>query len=273
MINGIQPFFNKKFAYNSGLVGYWRFTEMSGDRAKCLITDQPAIFSGYTSGKSYWYGGNLGHGMQGDHTGSGNAAGKCSLTSSTGLITTNGTISVWFKVDYIGYNTCLWSQDKAQALSSTPYIKIWVDTSGYLNARIGSNTSGRVATMSSTLTTGVLYNATVTINGTGSSSTITIFLNGVTTGASATGSHGNINTTPMYTGFGCDVNHYGSNIIQWPLIGSLAEVRVWNRELSADEIKALYLDKLYGLRPDRQMRALMMYMASAPTGYSYAYWF
>lgn len=273
MINGLQPFFNKKLAINSGLVGYWRFTEMSGDRAKCLITDQPAIFSGYTSGKSYWFGGNLGYGMQGDHTGSGNAAGKCSLTSSTGLITTSGTISVWFKVDYIGYKSSLWTQDKAQGLSTTPYIKIWVDASGYLNARIGSNISGRTATMSSTLTPGVLYNATVTINGTGGSSTITIFLNGVSTGASASGAHGNINTTPMYTGFGCDVNHYGSNIILDPLIGSLAEVRVWNRELTANEISTIYQNRLIGFRPDVKMPQRMMYMASAPTGYSYAYWF
>jgi hypothetical protein len=153
-------------------------------------------------------------------------------TSYDGVTNTAGTIEFWVKSSTTGVNQFLVSRE-----GGCMGWQSKIDTTGHIFAQISSTTGGcgaavyTSATSTSTVTDGAWHHVAMTINR--STQTIKVYIDGVQAGSTNTIPVG----APASGGtlkIGAD--YAGANLFN----GSLDEIKIFNRELRADEIKADY---------------------------------
>jgi len=212
---------------SSGLVGYWSFNgeDVSGTTAYDRSGNNN---NGTNSGATPTLG-KLGQGMSFNGTSSNIAiANNSSLKPSLPV-----TLSAWFRTEDAGVRQNIITTDTV-----SPYYGIWlqVSTTGKISISYGDGgtpgpESRRTKDGATTLSANTWYNVTVVING---PTDINIYLNGVDDGGtySGTGDALTYSTGEMFIG-----QASASNSV---FDGSIDEVRMYNRALSADEVTRLY---------------------------------
>lgn len=209
----------------TGLVGYWRLndtntttaSDSSGNGNSGTLTNGAS----WTSGK---YGGAVGLDGVNDYV---------SIRNSSSLQPANVTVAAWFNASSLVGRTVVSTPYNGPPWTS-PYVSwmIRINSSTNLEFDVGNGTtySGWAIAVSA-LQTGQWYHVALTYNGT----TLTAYLNGVSLGTrtNVTGPVGYGNRPVL---LGAD---YGASPAYDYFSGTLDDVRVYNRALSAAEIAAV----------------------------------
>jgi hypothetical protein len=206
-------------APTNGLVGYWNFdggtaTDTSGSGNNGTLTNSPTPVSGHVGSGGMSFGG----------TNYVTVPDASSLTGSSGL-----TISFWINTNETASRTVL-----SKRHGSSPYYSynVIIDTltNNRANCTIMNNSAlgGTAGGATSSFTRGVWQHITCVYNG----SSVAIYTNGAQSGftSSLTG-----------TVFDSD-GTLQMPVSNSPFVGSLDEVRIYNRALSAQEILDVYND-------------------------------
>jgi len=137
----------------------------------------------------------------------------------------NSTISAWVKVPSIDANThTIYSEG-----TSSNVFCLRLDSSGKAAFLIHANSSWNVARGSSTLSAGKWYHVAATLHATNG---MTVYVNG---DVDAT----NPNTSPTNSGTILEVEIGQNTVSGERFLGTIDEVRVWNKALTQTEIRAL----------------------------------
>jgi hypothetical protein len=214
---------NLNASYLNGLLGYWSMDENTGTTIHNVNTESGSI---NTTNQGTWSGNTTLNYTTGQIGNAGSFDGVDDYVSNTSLfISENNTISVWVKPNIFVNSIGIWSK-RGTALGSeflrlsgtSGAITIWRNKDG---ANLWEQwTTGNVLSTSS-------YNNIITVyNGTNQ----TIYVNGVAVVNTYTSSSNSLSNNSFY--IGRDSNTYFN--------GSIDEVKIWNRALSASEIAELY---------------------------------
>ncbi len=212
---------------NKGLAGFWLMNEGGGDKLQDLsmnknvgtlvdMANPPTAASGWNPGRK---GVGLNFDGVNDYVDAGNSSSLTPLSEVS--------ISVWLKdVGVTGTQKNIINNQYSSVTFKG--ILMYVSTANKMNFRIGNGTITSVGITNNNVTSNWEHYVG-TYNGT----TIKIYRNGViqTTTGSLTG---NIE----YSGTTFIIGSTGSNTAN----GSIDEVRIWSRALSAQEIMQLYID-------------------------------
>lgn len=214
-------------AVDTSLKGYWSFNgsdiegttayDRSGARNTSTLTNGPIKTVG-----------QIGQGMSFDGTDD-----YANIPSSTTFDSSAGTYSFWFRVNNMpsGNGDMLIGRHDAGGSNNGVTVFIY---SGTLGLQIKDN-SGGVADISSTtpLTTGIWYHVAATYATQGTGGAVELYLNGVRIGSTTNSGPWAFNSQAIRLADSIDT--------YWEIFdGRLDEVRVYNRVLSASEIKSQY---------------------------------
>lgn len=216
-----------------GLVGYWSFnegkltsaTDFSGKGNVGTLTNMES--SDWINGK---IGKALDFGGTDEYVDVGNSA---SLTA--GVSSTNHSIFAWVKTTATGRNAILAASDTSAGpavFNGSPGIAFG-DSGTRLQLYIGSGGGGNWRYSSTNISDGVWHHVGYTID---SSYNLTFYLDGATNGTSTNSSGFQF---PAGNKFVIGTDWY-SNAVYSPFMGSVDEVRVYSRALSATEVASLY---------------------------------
>jgi hypothetical protein len=152
--------------------------------------------------------------------------------------------SMWFKVNSLSAVNTLFSMNTALGANKTPHLVI--HTNGNLSYGFSSNDVYFGGP--GTIVPNKWYHLSVTYSGGSDTSSRRVFLNGVELGISSTA--GTISALDAYANSTLKIGTYpnGTN----PFNGSIANFRLYNKALSADEIWELYAyqKEYFGVSPD-----------------------
>ena len=151
------------------------------------------------------------------------------VPNSASLNVTKISVGLWFKPAEIGLGSYGWLIGSKGSSSWRLQFQNWNGELALNDFRAGT-TDYNVYTSDANIQMGNWYYVVFTFDG----STIKIYLNGVLKGsASATG-----NYDPMVTGFDIGCGTYNGYVN--PFNGTISEIQVYNRAISANEIKSNY---------------------------------
>lgn len=177
-----------------------------------------------------------------DGAGSFNGTSDRIYLGQTDVIRTNGSISGWVYITGTpdaNFGT-VFASDISTGLGSTPYVRFYVNPDRTLRLTLGSNNSFQTITGSTTLSLNTWYHVSTSISGNGSSSTINIYVNGVSDATQVSGSHDSIDVANKYTSIGAlDYLHSNSTWLGFTQ-GKIDEVRVSNSVRDANWFKTEY---------------------------------
>jgi hypothetical protein len=167
--------------------------------------------------------GKVGQGMSFDGT---NDYVGIPYSSTHSFGTNNFTLSAWIKGSAFGSNNRILSNYRAEVDGRRGYI--FSVNSGILTGYIGSGTPN--LTSSTTLQAGTWYHVVMVREG----DVARLYINGVTDGSPAAGMAAKNATSDGTLDISADTEN------SWFFNGSLDDVRIYNRALSATEVKQLY---------------------------------
>lgn len=223
---------------SSGVVGYWKLDESSGNAVD-------ATGNGYTltnTGTTTYASGLLNNSAD---FGSANTTKMLSVASNLGINGGTVTLSGWVNVNTAlsgGTNaqySLLTLQSMQSGTTNTIYQIVYEYNSGSPRLQFGRRTPGAAGNDSQafygvTLTPGTWYHVTLTYDG----STLRGYLNGSQVTSTSASGNGSINLSNCFQlgsrGDNCTVNSANTASVK------MDEVGVWNRALSGQEVSALY---------------------------------
>jgi hypothetical protein len=216
-------------ALTDGLVGYWTF---DGYDLSDKVYDRVGGNNGYFTGgatSSAKVQGKLGQALNFDGT---DDSVRMPNTSGVADNLTNMTVAAWVKMT-TNQDGEIISKDP----NSTSGWGLSTNSSGRLSfytATNGSNYHGRIVGAGTLINDGLWHHVAVTLSG-GGSGTITIYIDGVSQPLNAD----DLGTVTTYTS---SANIWiGDVFFTRPFAGPIDDVRIYNRALSAAEVKQLYL--------------------------------
>lgn len=209
---------SQQTSLSDGLIGYWKMDEGSGN-----VLDSSGNGNTGTSTGTTVVAGKYGDGRSFNGTVSDYISTPFSTSSS------NGTISMWFK--YNGTNAYIIVGGDGDSSWNANHIYFYLSSSNILGAVSYGNNGGVFGLSSGTLSAGNWYHAVVT-------SESKLYINGELVDSDVAG----------WTDSFIDFDHlnfarlkYNSALYDAQLFnGSLDEVRIYNRALSAKEVRDLY---------------------------------
>ncbi|MDP4209374.1 MAG: LamG-like jellyroll fold domain-containing protein [Bacteroidota bacterium] len=207
----------------TGGYSYWPFNETSGVTANDVWGARNATLNG--TGAT-WTTGVSGNGLHLDGTATGYATLPSGIVST---LTGDFTVSAWVKLDALQNNQRIFDF----GTSSTNYMFLSQNTATTMRyaIKVGSGTEQGVTSGTLSLSTGKWVHVAVTLSG----STHTLYVNGAVV-ATSTG----ITFRPSGLG-STTLNYFGkSQFSADPLLkGSLDDIRIYNRALSASEVSSV----------------------------------
>jgi hypothetical protein len=214
----LSPLYN-----TSGLVGYWNFDEGSGTIAK----DTSGNGNNGTLPSSFWTNGKIGNALLNSTAGT-----YASITQKSILNPVPVGLSVGAWVNMTNFSST-WQtiiEGSGNLNFGTGYY-LGFDPSGNLGLRVGDGYYRIVSVSSSTMP----LNNWTHIFGTINSSTINLYINGTL----ANSLPSNL-ISVSYEAYPIAIGTLSYGLGSYRLSGSIDDVRVYNRALSASEISALY---------------------------------
>jgi len=222
-----------------GLVGWWPMNEGAGARVNDISPYQNAglfgnISPGPTSG---WSGGPLGRAVQFDGSDDIVTVPHAAQLALTGDMSA----CAWFRpTSSSNYRSLLIKGNVGAGYPSPFHITVESGT-GYLFAMWGNGSGQTGVYTAAALTMGLWYFAVATRLG----STVTLYINGEYNNSANLGGQA---VTDAGTPLGIGARPSGTS---YPMLGGVANARLYNRALSASEVAQLYADPLAGARAPR----------------------
>jgi Concanavalin A-like lectin/glucanases superfamily len=224
--------------YNSGLVGWWKLDETSGTTA----ADSQGSNNGTLVNTPTWVAGKINNALTFNGT-----TQYVNVPSSASLIlSASWTVATWFKLTSLpGSNQFFDLLTREDGTGNGNYALLIHDsaagggcgTTGGLadlqaSYRNNAGTPGNAACKADIITTGTWYHAVGVYNSV--AQTLSLYLNGVLVSSTAE------TLIPATTAGALTL---GTSVVySSPTPGTIDDVRVWNRVLSAAEVSALYCD-------------------------------
>lgn len=209
-----------------GLVGYWQMDEAGGNVVRDLSGNGN---TGYLTNSPTWTNGVVGTalGFNGVNQG-------VSISNATSLSLTSVTICAWVKLNSIATISAI-SVDYKDS-SSLSYTLLYNTNTqslycGFSNNGNDTSSYREIAGAKGQIQTNVWFHAVAVIGGT----TNKLFLNGEQTGTN--GPSGYVYASASNKQIG--MLRYTSSLL-WPMAGSIDNVRIYNRALSAAEVSKIY---------------------------------
>ena len=224
-----QGYNNSDLNGNNGLVSYWHFDEASWAGTSGEVKDAMGLNNGTgnggvntTASGVYYRSGNF------------NGSSYISKTITSSLnITKNITISAWIKKANLSQEAIIVCRgDKGSSNSWRAYCLYTGSSATIMLITDGTNTGS--VTSSDIDNNWHLITGTVSFNSTGAN--ISIYIDGIFNGLSTP----NINSTnpaPLGDGIGIGARNYNGGNFN----GSIDDVMIFNRSLTSDEVKELYV--------------------------------
>jgi len=224
LVLSVVLFSNCSYAEEKGLVGYWNFDESKGEIAKDFSgkgNDGTIYGAVATAGK---IGQALSFDGDNDYVDL-----STNVANFSGL--TQGSISVWFKNENTGdFRSLLALSDKGDASSE---FTVWKNITDFLALEIREEGGGEKITSTVTIGIGIWYHVVITVDAGGTK----LYLNGA-----LDNSNGNMQFISHvndidFMAIGANQDSSG---FQWQWDGTIDEVRIYNRVLTATEVENLY---------------------------------
>ena len=152
--------------------------------------------------------------------------------NTAAFTSTTFTFEALFSINYLG------SVSNIIANTSSGGLQLYVDGNGYIEATIYANNNYNLVNTDVLVTPDTIYNVSVTYDGT----VVNIYVNGKKAGTLSISGYKNPTTGTLLT-FGCGPNSSGGcneNYSDYHMEGKLYAARVYNRALTASEVKQNY---------------------------------
>lgn len=222
---------------NNGLVGYWNFEENAGTKA---MDSSGRGNTGTLTNGPVWTGGKFGKGLAFDGTDDYVDAGTTAPTITSGGIT----LSQWIKSSAIGQNKSIISKRYITGGDWIDYMIFTSNDSSYVMGFVYTVGNGTYHQWSTTSTASALGLADgnwhlVTVSYTyGTGSSMKLYVDG--TSAAGSWISGDGNSLPSGRNAGETLTIGSTTGGASAMTGSLDDVRIYNRALSATEVANLY---------------------------------
>ncbi len=213
----------------TGLVGYWKMDDLTnGNTTDSSGQGNSGVVTGATFNSGRW---NKGYSFDGSN----DYIYAVNSPSFNSFGVNPFTISAWFKTSSLGYSTII---DNKYAGTNNAGYNFFINTgSSQITFRIANGTT---ADNTGGSTANINDNKWHFVTGTKNNTGIYMYIDGVidkTSVASVYSTYNVTNTQALYFGAYAGVAGNGN------FNGTIDEVRIYNRSLSADEVKELYLSK------------------------------
>lgn len=214
-----------KFRLFNGLVGYWTMNESSWNGTSGEVKDSSVNSNNGTAQNGATTTSSSKYSYAGSFDGSNDYV---SIPHNSGLNSMQ-TVSAWIKTN--SQNTVQSIVQKKQAATGGQYYALYIDSNNNVTFYINGATAGNGAsTPTNSITTGTWTFVVGTYDG----STIKTYINGQSSGTPVSLTAGDYsNSNNFYIGIHASTTAQKFN-------GTMDEVRVYNRALSADEVTQLY---------------------------------
>lgn len=202
----------------NGLVAYWPLDEASGTRYCVVCTNHLADFNSVSSAD-----GIISNGITNNGTTTKYLAAQSTLFSFT---TNNFSVSAWCYFSNTGTDN-----DYIGIYNGSANRRSWLlgIVSGKLTAQISTNGTSRITTLQTTLSQGAWHHVVFSV----SNAVGLLYTNGTISGTLS------LNSALFYNG--TEPLTLGRKYDEFtPMVGKLDESAIWNRVLTANEVRLLY---------------------------------